>query len=227
MKKTLASLMTILVICTVVCGQKKEEINFSDPMQVDSSEFYLIPMLVDNDDLPVYGKGKGYLPWGDYKNIYFYNSKTGTTKKLFEGPLALILSFNKRFYFEKPLIPEIPGNILPGQIVYLARTEDFNKDKALDSDDPVYLFISTKSGENLKQITPAGVNVNSWTISKDKKMILVKAQNDKNNNKKFGQGDDQLFFRIDLDDDVSKIKCYPIDIKDENQVKSVAGVGRK
>jgi hypothetical protein len=222
MKQPIFSLLAILSIYHSAFSQKKEEINFSDPLQIDSSEYYLIPMLVDNDDLPVYGKGRGYLPWGDYKNIYFYNSKTGTSKKLFDGQRTLILSFNRHYYFEKLQVSEIPANILSGQIVYLARTEDFNNDKALDSDDPLYLFISTKTGENLKQITPKGLHVISWTVSKDKKMILVKAQNDKNNNKKFGQGDDQLFFRIDLDNDVSKINCYPIEIKDDSPMKSVA-----
>ncbi len=43
-------------------------------------------------------------------------------------------------------------------------------------------------------------------------MILVKGQNDKNGNKKFGNGDDQLIYRIDLNDDISKIQCYQIGI---------------
>ena len=43
-------------------------------------------------------------------------------------------------------------------------------------------------------------------------MIVVKVQNDKNGNKKFGNGDDELYYRIDLDDDISKVKCYQIDL---------------
>ncbi|HEU4859043.1 MAG TPA: hypothetical protein VFT15_04370, partial [Chitinophagaceae bacterium] len=75
-----------------------------------------------------------------------------------------------------------------------------------------YLYVSTKTGDNLKQITPKGFYVLSWTLSKDKKMILVKGKNDKNNNKKFGNGDDELYYRIDLDDDISKIQCYQINM---------------
>ena len=95
-------------------------------------------------------------------------------------------------------------------VVYLARTDNYNGDNALDSDDPVYLYLTNKNGEGLKQITPKGLNVISWTISKDKKMILVKLKNDKNGNKKFGNGDDELYYRIDLEKDISKIKCYEI-----------------
>jgi len=76
----------------------------------------------------------------------------------------------------------------------------------------LYLYISSKTGDNLKQITPKGFNVVSWTLSKDKKMILVKGQNDKNGNKKCGNGDDEVYYRIDLNDNIAKIQCYQINL---------------
>lgn len=194
-------------------GQKKDEINFSDPLQIDSSEYYLIPKLIDNDNQQAYGKGKGYLPWGNYSDIYFYNSKLNQTKKLFNEQLTLIVPFySRRYYYDSDnnIGKETPANLLPKHIVYLARTDNFSGDNALDTDDPIYLYISTKTGDNLKQITPKGFNVVSWTVSKDNKMILVKGQNDKNNNKKFGNGDDELYYRIDLTEDISKIQCSQI-----------------
>ena len=212
MKQIIATLLLISSICCASSAQKKEEVNFSDPFQIDSSEYYLIPELVDNDNKDVYGKGAGY-SWGDYIDIYFYNSATKQTKKLFDTLLALIQSFSKRdYYYDKSRETEIPANILPKHIVYLARTENFNGDNALDNQDPVYLYISSKTGDNLKQVTPKGLTVISWTLSKDKKMILVKVRNDKNKNKKFGNGDDELYYRIDLDDDISKIQCYQVNL---------------
>jgi len=212
MKQIITTLLLITFISTTTFAQKKDEINLSDPFQIDSSEYFLIPELVDNDNKDAYGKGAGYL-WGDYMDIYFYNSATKQTKKLFGNQLALIQSFNKReYYYDRGRETEIPANILPKHIVYLARTENFNDDNALDNQDPVYLYISTKTGDNLKQITPKGLTVISWTLSKDKKMILVKVMNDKTKNKKFGNGDDQLYYRIDLDDDISKIQCYQVEM---------------
>jgi len=216
MKQILATLLLIGLISTSVLAQKKEEINFSDPFQIDSSEYYLIPELVDNDNREAYGK-LGYFSWGDYIDIHFYNSTTKESKKLFGEQRALIQSFTKKqyhyyYYYDKVREIELPENILPKHIVYLARTENFNGDNALDNHDPLYLFISTKTGDNLTQITPKGLNVMSWILSKDKKMILVKVQNDKNKNKKFGNGDDELYYRIDLDDDISKIQCYQLNM---------------
>jgi hypothetical protein len=43
-------------------------------------------------------------------------------------------------------------------------------------------------------------------------MILVKGQNDKNGNKKFDHGNDQLYYRVDLDDDIAKIRCYQLSL---------------
>jgi hypothetical protein len=215
MKQILLTLLLSVTISTLTFGQKfgKDEVNFSDPFQIDSSEYFLIPKLIDNDNQQAYGKGKGYLPWGNYSDILFYNSKTNQTKKLFNGQLALIAPFNsRRYYYDYGKEQEMPANILPNHIVYLARTDNFSGDNALDTDDPLYLYISTKTGDNLKQITPKGFNVVSWSTSKDKKMILVKVQNDKNGNRKFGNGDDELYYRIDLNDDISKIQCYQINL---------------
>jgi hypothetical protein len=177
------------------------------------TSYFLIPRLVDNDNLQAYGKGKGYLPWGNYSEIFFYNASSKQTKKLFNGQLALISPFtSKRYYYDNIKEPDTPRNILPRHIIYLARTDNFNGDNGLDTEDPQYLYISGKTGDNLKQVTPKGMNVVSWTLSKDKNMILVKLQNDKNGNKKFGNGDDELYYRIDLLDDIANIQCEAINL---------------
>ncbi|TMI62917.1 MAG: hypothetical protein E6H07_16070 [Bacteroidetes bacterium] len=210
MKQLLLLLLFAVLISIPTFGQdKKIETNYSDPFQIDSSEYFVIPKLFDNDDKEAYGKSLNYYAWGSYTNIIFYNSKTNQTKKLF-NQLALISSFSIPRYYDYKPEPASSPNLLPEHIVYLARTENFNGDKSLNSDDPVYLFLSTKTGDNLKQITPQGFHVYSWTVSKDKKMILVKGKADKNGDKKFGQGDDDIYYRIDLNTDISKIKCEPI-----------------
>ena len=89
MKHIQATFILIAFFSTTLFAQKKDEINFSDPFQIDSSEYFLIPRLVDNDNQEAYGKGKGYLPWGNYSEIFFYNAATKQTKKLFNGQLRI------------------------------------------------------------------------------------------------------------------------------------------
>lgn len=212
MKHRIVTFIGIIFFASISFAQK-DEINFSDPFQIDSSAYFLIPRLVDSDNQDAYGKGKGNLPWDSYSEIFFYNASNDQTKKLFNGHLVLINSFTtRRNYYENVKEPDTPPNILPDHILYIARTDNFNKDNGLDTDDPQYLYLSSKTGDHLKQITPKGMNVVSWTLSKDKKMLLVKLQNDKNGNKKFGSGDDELYYRVDLLEDISSIRCEPINM---------------
>lgn len=211
MKPTLLLLGAIL---SASCFAQKIEVNYSEPIQVDSSAYFMIPELIDNDNRDAYGKGKGYLLGGAYRDIYFYNSATNQSKKLFGTTLSLISSFysGRSYYYDRYSDDhdKMPENILPQHILYLARTADYNGDKALDSEDPAYLYLSTKTGGQLTKITPDGMNVVSWKLSTDKKLILVKLQQDKNGNRKFGQGDDDVYYRVDLHEDLSRVKCYPV-----------------
>jgi hypothetical protein len=213
MRCTLFFVIAVLFF-SIASAQKKDEINFSDAFQLDSSEYFLIPRLLDDSNKDQFDKGKGYVLWGNYTDIIFYNTKANQARKLFEGKSALIAPFlqKRNSYYSQEKESDLSSNILPELIIYSVRSDDFNGDKVLDSDDPSYLYVSTKTGEQLKQITPNGFHVISWTVSKDKKIILVKGQNDKNKNKKFGNGDDQLYYRIDLNDDISKIQCYQLNL---------------
>jgi len=212
--RLLLTILTLSVSISVLFAQKKEEITFADAYQIDSSKYFLIPKLLDDSNKDHYEKGKGNVLWGNYTDVIFYNSTTNQSKKLLEGKLALIAPFltKRNSYYNTEKEPDVTNNILPHHIIYSIRMEDFNGDKVIDSDDPSYLFISNKTGDNLRQVTPNGFHVLSWTVSKDKKTILVKAQHDKNKNRKFGNGDDQVYYRIDLDDNISKIQCIPLNL---------------
>src|SRR5688572_14349554 len=99
MKQRLSIFLLSLFFVVVSFGQKdKTQENYSDPFQIDSSVYFIIPRLVDSDNEAQYGKGKGFLPWGNYRDIIFYNSKTNQSKKLFGDQLALIQPFFSRKY---------------------------------------------------------------------------------------------------------------------------------
>lgn len=73
------------------------------------------------------------------------------------------------------------------------------------------MYISTKKGENFRQITPNGINVTSWSLSKDSKTIILIGQEDKNGDKKFSD-DDEMIYQIDLTQGISKMKLTPVSL---------------
>ena len=48
---------------------------------------------------------------------------------------------------------------------------------------------------------------------KEETVRLIRNELAQLNNKKFGNGDDELYYWIDLDDDISKIQCSPINLQ--------------
>lgn len=209
--------ITIALAFAVLSGhlqaQKKEEVNFSDAFQVDSSSWFIIPRMISDENQASYGKGKGFLPYSCYNELFFYDAAANQSKKLFNRLVIISPFFQRQYgYYGEEKRSEPAPNLLPQHIVVLARVDDYNGDHALDSEDPIYLFLTDKKGGQLRQVTPAGMQVVSWIVSADKKMLLVKLMNDKSGNRKFGNGDDQLYYRVDLDPDISKVKCYPVEL---------------
>jgi hypothetical protein len=213
MIRTFLSSLVFLIHSAFAFAQKdKIGTDLSEAYQLDSSEYFMIPQLLNETTKEVYGKGKGIVPWTSYTEVILYNSSTNQSKKVFQGMKVLVAPFfaTTRYYYSMEKPKEAPENFLDNHIVYLVRSENYNSDSGLDTADPLYLYISDRSGGNVARITPVGHNVLSWSLSKDKKFILARVQTDRDGNKKFNEKDDEVYYRIDLDKDISKIKCYPI-----------------
>ncbi len=194
-----------------VSAQKKNGILFDDAVQIDSSEWFLIPEKIGLADIESYGKGKGFVPGGDYKEVMIYNAQTNMSKNLFQGKKVIISNFQptSRIYHNSDPIPDVT-NILKGQVLLLVRSENLNKDNGLDSDDPVYMYIVNKNGEGLSQITPSGMHVRTWKYYSSRNMVMARIQKDSDNNGKFDHRDDEFFYKIVLQPDISQIKAVQI-----------------
>ncbi len=193
--------------------RSSDAVAYSQPMQVDSSDYFIIATIVDKTNKAKYSFGQIgiYRGMGNWTNVLFYNSKTNKTKKLFSnGPIA-VGSVTQANYSTGSMGTNILSAIIENNILFMVRNDEYNNDGIIDEDDPVSVFISTKSGEGLRQITPKDMHVLSWQLSKDKKTIIIKLQKDKNGDKKFTD-EDEIIYQIDMNDDISKIKFYPINI---------------
>jgi hypothetical protein len=77
---------------------------------------------------------------------------------------------------------------LQNNIFFNVVSSDLNENKYLDNDDPTYLFMSDKQGNDFRQISPDNYNVISWEVVTGTTIIL-QAQKDDNGDKKFDQND--------------------------------------
>jgi hypothetical protein len=68
----------------------------------------------------------------------------------------------------------------------------------LDQDDPSYLFVSDREGNNFRQISPEDYQISSWYEVKGTSKIIMQGQKDTNGDKKFDANDPTTPLVIDL-----------------------------
>lgn len=225
MKKITIFTTLIFVSIFYSFGQVKSSngINYAQPLQIDSSDYFIFGSLVNKTNklkynFSVKNQFENYDGQNTFwTNVFIHSLKGKKIKKIFPNDLVAVYPIqNTMLYIKFDYGYSDPRKMYSGMstdnIIYLVRTDEYNKDGVIDDDDPLYLFVSTKTGENLRQITPIGMNVTSWRIARDGKTIILTIQNDKNGDKKFTDEDESIY-QIDLNEDIQKIKISPINIQ--------------
>ncbi len=205
--------LIILNLTSAAFGQyyPNDGVSISNPLQIDSSEFYVFGKFIDKTNKAKYGASQGQYS-GGYTNLYVYNSISRSVKNIFANQTILVLQISNESKIYSPYNNQGMrySAFLKDYIVILALDKDLNADGILDEDDPISLFICKKNGDNLMKVTAEDMNVLSWTYTKDNNVLLVRVQKDSNNDKKFNNEDETLY-QIDLTKDGSKIKFTKID----------------
>ena len=187
-------------------------------IQVDSSNNFILggqPNKTEKIKYATEDRSQGYSSYtGDvslWTNAYIYNDSTKRIVKIFDIPLIGVypalntMSMMKYDYFYQKTIL---SGVSKDNLIFAVKTDTYNKDGIIDSDDPVYLFISKKDGTDCKQITPNGMNVTNWRLTNEGNGIIVTIQPDINGDKKFTE--DEELYQVQLDSNISKIKILPI-----------------
>lgn len=197
-------------------------LNYAISQQIDSSDYFIIGSLANKSNKSKYNlnNGQQYDYYGGlstvWTNVFIQNTHDKKITRVFPDGMFAVYPVYNTAAFIKTDYGYQPRGLNSGMtetyIIYLAKTDEYNKDNVLDEDDPVYLYISTKTGANFMQITSGGMNVTSWKQSKDGKTIIATIQTDKNGDKKFTD-EDETIYQINLDDDFKKITVIPISIK--------------
>jgi hypothetical protein len=188
--------------------------------EIDSSGILMFPLSMGET-----GRDKGSfsyssMPANSYWNIIFYNAKT-RDYHLLNDKKMLISSFESKYSSGNTSI--IP--YLAKYIFYQVITDDYNNDKKLDGDDPQYLFVSDKEGNNFRQVSPQGYDMSSWQYIKSAGKVLITATKDSDNNKKFGENDEVVIFAADIDSAAAAKEIFPQEFK--NKLKLLFDKGWK
>ncbi|WP_435523354.1 hypothetical protein [Chryseobacterium indoltheticum] len=134
------------------------------------------------------------IPAYNYWNIMFYNSNTNNYYLLTKDKI-LIESFNEDYYDGVETVSTHKTNYL----FYTARSLDYNKDKLLNHQDPLYLYVSDKEGKNFRQLSPTNYNLENWKYIKSTNKVVFSASKDSNNNNLFDDKDEIAAFEINVD----------------------------
>ena len=210
----LASACAFLFVQTTFSQIARDNISYSPPVQIDSSNNYIIASLIDQTNKTKYNFTSPYTRMAsNWTNIYIYNTHTNESKKIFPNDPVLVFPLspnNSPIYVSQQ---EIRFSFMTkNSIIFFVKNNDYNTNGIIDDDDPTSLYILSKTGTNLTQVSPKDMNVINCTVSRDGETILVKLQKDNNNDKKF-LNEDELLYQITLDKDYSKIKAFPVKLQ--------------
>jgi hypothetical protein len=175
-------------------------LNFKNPVIIDSTGYVMYPLAInkatsraDYSKL-ISGSAGRQVFW----NIVFYDMIAKTYHLIDDKRKMVITSYSP--YDVSSYTNEGVMNInkKDDHIFYSVIVDDYNKDGNLDLEDPTYLFISDKKGNNFKQISPNNVNVSNWTVVKSSGKVLINIVSDNNTDKKFDEDDDSAPYIYDL-----------------------------
>jgi hypothetical protein len=172
-------------------------LNSEDPVLIDSSENVMYPLVnkpAANNDSGGSFESRGGAK--TYWNIIFYNTASKKYHLLDAVHKMIINSYNTSYanreydysdsYSSNVDTPSSLNVTKRGNyIFYSIVIDDFDRNGIIDSDDPDYLFISDKEGNNFRQISPDNRNVNSWELIEKSGKVLMQTVSDTNHDNKF------------------------------------------
>jgi len=212
MLKQLLSIFT--VSCLLSCSNNNKDVNiqkgirtdtaakatvvlFSNPQVIDSSHIVIYPLILEKTSY-----GSGFSSGGGERMSFwnFYNTDNNTQYLLTDDKRIVIYSININGNSSSSSSDAWSEgiNVYENNIFYDVVSKDFNQNNYLDIDDPTYLYVSDKKGNNFKQLTPDNYNITSWDVVKGTSKIILQAQKDSNGDKKFDGNDEVIPLIVDV-----------------------------
>lgn len=181
--------------------------------EIDSSGVLMFPLSMGETEREGGSLSYKEMPNNGYWNIIFYNSKTKDYNLLSDKKMIIGNYDYKYGSADNENISQTTNHIF-----YTVRTDDFNKDKKLTDQDPQYLFISDKFGNNFRQISPTNYNLNNWKYIKSSNKVIMTVGKDSDKNIKFDNSDEITTFEIELDKGTEAKEVFGDDFKNKMKI---------
>ncbi len=180
--------------------------------EIDSSAILLFPLSVsENEDRNGFSRSYKDMPNDEFWNIAFLNSKTNEYHLLSENKMLITgYQYNIKGYER--------AKVLNDKIFYTIRAVDFNKDKLYNENDPLYLFISDKKGNNFKQVSPSNYNFQEWTYIDSSNKIILKLQKDSDNNNLFDYKDETVIYDVNANFEKDATEVFSTEFKNKLKI---------
>ena len=176
--------------------------------EIDSTGVLIFPLQMGQNKRNDESYNYKEMPDNQYWNILFLNSITNEYHLLTEEKV-MILEYDLEYNSEQ----EIKKNKKTNHIFYKIRSKDYNQDKVLTEDDPVYLYVSDNFGENFRQLSPSNYSLNYWDYIENSNKVIMTLTKDSNRNKLFDEKDEVLTFEIVLDDAEKPKEVFKTELK--------------
>lgn len=151
---------------TTVENNELFTIEFEQPNKIYGSPYYFTELNFKNLQSQR-SKYTGYenstYYWGKSVNLIFFDPKSDNCKLLFNHPVII----TKLYY------PDTEHSVIKSKMIYQAIFNDTNSDGIINNKDNTVLFISDIFGDNLKQITPDTLTVDSYRFMDDKNGLMI------------------------------------------------------
>ncbi len=200
---------------SIVLNDPKNNLNIQTKsfVEIDSSGILMFPLEMSEAKRT---RDMSYkdIPNGNYWNIIFLNSKTNEYHLLSQQKM-LIYDYNYDEYQEERGIStsrDIP------YIFYRIRSDDFNQDKLLNQQDPLYLYVSDLFGKNFRQISPKDQHLINWSYIKSSNKILMNVQKDSGKNGEFDSYDEINTYELTLGQDENPREIFSQKFKNELKI---------
>ncbi|UFH33918.1 hypothetical protein LNP04_09535 [Chryseobacterium sp. C-71] len=178
--------------------------------EIDSTGVLIFPLEMGQNKRNDNSYGYKEMPENQYWNILFLNSNTNEYHLLTEEKVV-VLNYDFNYNAE-----DGRGKTKNAKhIFYNIRSKDYNKDKMITDDDPVYLYVSDRFGKNFRQISPLDYSLNYWEYIESSNKVIMTLTKDSNRNKLFDEKDEVLTFETVLDEAEKPREVFKPELKEK------------